>query len=79
MYAVFGTDASSRVGRYRQSPFLVRNLLPKPTGTKKELTGAQRLDLARTLHFDYRSYNGQIRRLLNLSQYEVDSLFPARK
>lgn len=45
----------------------------------KELTGAQRLDLARTLHFDYRSSNGQIRRLLNLTQYEVDSLFPTGK
>lgn len=45
----------------------------------KELTGAQRLDLARTLHYDYRSSNGQIRRVLGLSQFEVDSLFPARK
>lgn len=45
----------------------------------KELTGAQRLDLARTLHYDYRSSNGQIRRVLGLSQFEVDSLFPAWK
>lgn len=45
----------------------------------KELTGAQRLDLARTLHYDYRSSNGQIRRVLDLSQYEVDSLFPKGK
>lgn len=33
-------------------------------------------DLARTLHYDYRSSNGQIRRVLGLGQYEVDSLFP---
>lgn len=40
------------------------------------LSNAQRLDLARTLHFKYRSSNGQIRRLLGISQYEVDQLFP---
>ena len=45
----------------------------------KDLTGAQRLDLARTLHYDYRSSNGQIRRILGLSQYEVDNLFPMGK
>ena len=42
----------------------------------KDLTGAQRLDLARTLHYDFRSSNGQIRRVLGLNQYEIDSLFP---
>ena len=42
----------------------------------RELTKAQKGDLARTLHYDYRSSNGQIRRVLGLSQYEVDSLFP---
>lgn len=42
----------------------------------KELSGAQRLDIARTLHYDYRSSNGQIRRVLGLSQFEVNSLFP---
>lgn len=45
----------------------------------RELTKAQRLDLARTLHYDYRSSNGQIRRVLGLTQYEVDSLFPLGK
>lgn len=45
----------------------------------KELTGAQRLELARSLHYDYRSSNGQIRRVLGLTQYEVDSLFPMGK
>ena len=45
----------------------------------KDLTEAQRIDLARTLHYDYRSSNGQIRRILGLSQYEVDSLFPMGK
>ena len=42
----------------------------------KELSKAQKMDLARTLHYDYRSSNGQIRRTLGLSQYEVDALFP---
>ncbi len=34
------------------------------------------LDLARKLHYDYRSSNGQIHRTLGLTQYEVDTLFP---
>lgn len=42
----------------------------------KQLTKAQTLDLARTLRYKYRSSNGQIRRVLGLSQYEVDALFP---
>ena len=43
------------------------------------LTRAQKLDLAKKLHYDYRSSNGQIRRLLGLSAYDVDSLFPLTK
>lgn len=42
----------------------------------KDLSKAQKLDLARKLHFKYRSSNGQIRRTLGLTQYDVDSLFP---
>ncbi len=42
----------------------------------KDLSKVQKLDLARKLHFKYRSSNGQIRRTLGLTQYEVDSLFP---
>lgn len=42
----------------------------------KELSQAQKMDLAKRLRYDYRSSNGQIRRVLGLSQYEVDSLFP---
>ena len=42
----------------------------------RDLTPAQKHDLARKLRCDYRSSNGQIRRILGLSQYEVDSLFP---
>lgn len=45
----------------------------------RELSKAQRLDLARTLHYDFHSSNGQIRRALGLTQYEVDSLFPLGK
>ena len=44
-------------------------------GSVRQLSNAQKLDLARTLHFDYRSSNGQIRRVLGLSQYDVDQLF----
>lgn len=42
-----------------------------------ELTKAQKFDIARTLHFNYHSSNGQIRRLLGLSQYEVEQMFPS--
>lgn len=34
-----------------------------------------RLDLARTLHYDFRCSNGQLRRVIGLTQYEVDALF----
>lgn len=42
----------------------------------KDLSPAQKQDLARELRYDYHSSNGQIRRTLNMTQYEVDSLFP---
>lgn len=42
----------------------------------RELSKAQRLDLTRTLHYELRSSNSQIRRVLGLTLYEVDSLFP---
>lgn len=45
----------------------------------KDLTRAQKLELAKMLHFDYKSSNGQVRRVLNLSPYEVNSLFPLTK
>ena len=45
-------------------------------GSTRELSKAQKLELAKTLHYDYRSSNGQIRRTLNLSQYEIDVMFP---
>jgi len=41
----------------------------------KDLSDAQKLDLARTLRFKYRSSNGQIRRLTGISQYQIDQLF----
>ena len=44
--------------------------------SRSQLSRAQKLDVARSLHFDYRSSNGQIRRVLGLSQYELDELFP---
>lgn len=42
----------------------------------KDLSKAQKLDLARILHNSFRSSNGQISRVLNLTSYEVNSLFP---
>lgn len=42
----------------------------------RELSKAQKLDLARTLHYDFRCSNGQLRRVIGLTQYEVDALFP---
>ncbi|MDO5322162.1 MAG: hypothetical protein Q4F39_07255 [Bacteroidia bacterium] len=47
--------------------------------SSKELTKLQRLDLARALRYDFHSSNGQIRRVLGLTRYEVDSLFPLGK
>jgi len=43
------------------------------------LSNSQKLDLARTLHFKYHSSNGQIRRILGLTQYEVNQMFPTKK
>jgi len=39
------------------------------------LSNAQKLDLAKTLHFKYHSSNGQIRRILGISQYDINQLF----
>ena len=45
----------------------------------KELSKQQKFDIAKKLHFDFRSSNGQIRRVLGITQYEIDSLFPLSK
>ncbi len=42
----------------------------------KDLSRQQKFDLAIRLRRDFRSSNAQIRRILALSQYEIDSLFP---
>lgn len=42
----------------------------------RDLTRTQKYDLAKTLRFRFHSSNGQISRVLGLTQYEVDSLFP---
>lgn len=56
----------------------VSKLLMQNYGTNllRDLTKPQKLDLARKLRQDYHSSNSQIRRILSLSQYDVDSLFP---
>jgi len=42
----------------------------------RELGRQQKKDLAVRLRRDFRSSNGQIRRVLGLTQYEIDALFP---
>ena len=42
----------------------------------KDLTKPQKFDLARKLRFEFHSSNGQVSRVLGLSRYEIDSLFP---
>lgn len=56
----------------------ISNILKNDYGQSRlrDLTNGQKLDLARALHYEYRSSNGQIRRILGLSQYDVDQLFP---
>ena len=44
--------------------------------SSRDISKAQRFELAGILHYQYRSSNSQICRVLNLSQFEVDSLFP---
>lgn len=54
------------------------NILKERYGNARvtSLSGAQKVDVARMLHYEYRASNGQIRRVLGLSQYDVDNLFP---
>lgn len=42
----------------------------------RDLSRAQKRDVARMLHNSFHSSNGQISRVLDLPQYEVNSLFP---
>ena len=42
----------------------------------KDLNKPQKFDLARKLRYEFRSSNGQVSRVLGLSRYEIDSLFP---
>lgn len=42
----------------------------------RDLSKTQKFDLARRLRQSFHSSNGQIRRVLGLSSYEIDSLFP---
>ena len=59
---------------------VIKILHSKYDGVKiNSLSNAQRYDLARTLHFEYRSSNGQIRRVLGLGEYEVNQLFPIKQ
>lgn len=44
-----------------------------------DLSKSQRYDLARSMRHEWHTSNDQIRRILNLSAYEVNSLFPLGK
>lgn len=57
---------------------LVKKLIQSKYGLSRlsELSPASKLELAKELHYEYRASNGQIRRILNLSEYEVNSIFP---
>lgn len=41
-----------------------------------DLSGTQRLDTAKLLHYEYRCSNERIRRILAMSRQEIDTLFP---
>lgn len=43
-----------------------------------ELTRAQKHDVARKLHYEFHSSNGQIRRVLNLPQSDIEQFFPLK-
>lgn len=45
-------------------------------GSLKEISKNQRMELAKMMKHEYRSSNSQICRVLNLTQFEVDSIFP---
>lgn len=62
------TELYSHIGRILRNQYQGLSL--------RNISKAQRLDLARTLRFEFRSSNDQIRRLLGLTKYEVDALFP---
>ena len=62
------TELYAQIGRILRNQYQGLSL--------RNISKAQRLDLARTLRFEFRSSNDQIRRLLGLTKYEVDALFP---
>lgn len=66
----FLTDAElfTQVWKLAKEKFGVNSL--------KNLKKTQKHDLARTLHYDFRSSNGQIRRVLNINQHDIDAMFP---
>lgn len=43
------------------------------------LNRADKIEVAKTLHYDYKASNNQIRRILSMAQHEIDSLFPLSK
>ena len=44
-----------------------------------ELSNQERIEIAKSLHFDYYASNKQISRILKLDLYSVESMFPKAK
>lgn len=77
-YSELATDLDD--GEFLTDPEMFSEVLKildrRYAGVKlKSLSNAQKNDLARVLHFQYHSSNGQIRRILGISQYDIDQLF----
>ncbi len=58
----------SRISSYIRTDYCVSSI--------KDLTKAQKYDLAKLIRREYRASNAQIRRVLALTQYEIDTIFP---
>lgn len=62
------TELVSQVMRFLKSDYDVNSL--------RDLSKTQKYDFARRLRFEFRSSNEQIRRVLNLTSAEVNTIFP---
>ena len=60
---------------YSLAMFLGKKLFN--VGNLSELSNAGKAELARKMHFDYHASNGQLRRILKMDPFVLDSMFPA--
>jgi len=68
------------LGREEMYP-VTQGLSKKKYGEKQpsKLSYDAKLDIARTMHYDFHASNNQIRSILGLSEYQVNTLFPLSK